>query len=93
MRHTYDMRTGQYLTILRITRGWYLGTQMPQTLWREGQTTTDRTTGGPPVLDPQSGAMVELPTPFLDEQGEVGVEIMDEPSLGILGPGGQPFAR
>jgi hypothetical protein len=53
--HRYDMRTGQYLTQLRYTRGWYLSVAISAQLWLEGQTTITKVTGGPPTLDPATG--------------------------------------
>jgi hypothetical protein len=55
VRHTYDMRTGQYLTHLRITRGWYLAETIAQQIWTEGQTTVTDTSGGPPNVNPATG--------------------------------------
>lgn len=53
--HRYDMRTGQYLTQLRITRGWYLSEAIAQQLRDEGKTTVTDASGGPPTLDPEPG--------------------------------------
>jgi transglycosylase-like protein with SLT domain len=53
--HRYDMRTGQYLTQLRITRGWYLSAAIAAQLFREGVTTVTAASGGPPTLDPATG--------------------------------------
>jgi len=53
--HSYDMRTGQFLTRLQITRGWYLSAAIAQQLWAEGQTQVTGTSGGlqtPQVLAP-----------------------------------------
>jgi hypothetical protein len=55
VHHRYDMRTGQYLTQLRITRGWPLTEAGAAQLWQEAQTTVTESTGGPPILDPQTG--------------------------------------
>jgi hypothetical protein len=63
VRHTYDMRTGQYLTTLRLTRGWYLSAQAAQQLWAEGRTSVTSVSGGPPILDPQTGAPTTQPIP------------------------------
>jgi Transglycosylase SLT domain len=53
--HRYDMRTGQYHTHLRYTRGWYLSVAISAQLWLEGQTTITEVSGGPPTLDPATG--------------------------------------
>jgi hypothetical protein len=50
------MRTGQYLTHLRITRGWYLNAAIIQQLYAEGQTGVVATEGGPPTINPTTGA-------------------------------------
>jgi hypothetical protein len=55
VHHRYDMRTGQYLTTLRVTRGWYLSAASAQAIWHDGQTTATESMGGPPVLDPATG--------------------------------------
>lgn len=49
VQHRYDVRTGQYLTTLRVTRGWYLSAAAAQALRRDGQTTVTQVTGGPPT--------------------------------------------
>jgi hypothetical protein len=49
------MRTGQYLTTMRITRGWYLARTMAAQIWLEALTTVTESTGGPPVLNPVTG--------------------------------------
>jgi hypothetical protein len=64
IRHAYDMRTGQYFTTLRITRGWYLSREAAHQVWSVGRTTVTGATGGPPTLDPQTGAPTTAPTPF-----------------------------
>lgn len=56
--HQYDMRTGQYITQLRITRGWYLTEAAALQLWVEGQTTITETSGGPPLRDPVTGEVL-----------------------------------
>ena len=53
--HRFDMRTGQYLTQLRITRGWYLSAAITEQMAREGQTQIVKTEGGPPTLEPGIG--------------------------------------
>jgi Transglycosylase SLT domain len=58
VRHTYDVRTGQYLTILRLTRGWSLSPAWTLQLVQEGQTTIEGAVGGPPTLDPETGEPV-----------------------------------
>lgn len=45
--HQYDFRTGQYLTQLRYSRGWYLSAAMAQERQHAGQTTVTATSGGP----------------------------------------------
>lgn len=52
VRHRYDVRTGQYLTILRVTRGWYLSAAIAQQLREEGAVPMTVERGGPPVIDP-----------------------------------------
>jgi Transglycosylase SLT domain len=54
VHHTYDVRTGQYLTILRVTRGWYLSAAWARQMRQEGKTTVTSATGGPPTRDPGS---------------------------------------
>ncbi|PWT77614.1 MAG: hypothetical protein C5B60_02370 [Chloroflexi bacterium] len=61
IRHTYDGRTGQYLTHIRYTRGWYLDKAITQQMWDEGQTGVTDATGGPPVIDPETGEVVTTP--------------------------------
>jgi transglycosylase-like protein with SLT domain len=58
--HRFDMRTGQYLTDLRITRGWYLSAAIAQQIWDEGRTQVTAAAGGPPVRDPATGE--EIPS-------------------------------
>ena len=53
--HRFDMRTGQYLTHLRITRGWYLSETIAQQIREEGRTQVESTRGGPPTIDPAAG--------------------------------------
>jgi soluble lytic murein transglycosylase-like protein len=48
VEHRYDMRTGQYLTTLRYTRGWYLSAAIAAQLRVEGATTMTPVQGGPP---------------------------------------------
>jgi Transglycosylase SLT domain len=50
--HRYDARTGQYVTHLRITRGWYLSEAIYKQRQEEGQTTITSSRGGPPSVDP-----------------------------------------
>ena len=52
VNHRYDMRTGQYLTTLRITRGWYLSDANAAQTWEEGRTAVESASGGPPTIDP-----------------------------------------
>jgi hypothetical protein len=76
VRHSYEMRTGQYLTHLRITRGWYLNAAIIQQLYAEGQTGVVATEGGPPAVSPTTG------TP---EKGTGSVEVilhLDGPAEG-----------
>jgi hypothetical protein len=61
--HTYDMRTGRYLTQLRITRGWYLSEANADEIWSQGQTQITGTTGGPPEVDPASQKEVLIAFP------------------------------
>jgi hypothetical protein len=58
--HRYDVRTGQYITVLRITRGWHLSPAWTLQLVEEGQTTIEDATGGPPTLDPETGEVVAV---------------------------------
>ena len=77
--HRYDMRTGQYLTQLRITRGWYLSATIAQQLREEGQTTVTATRGGPPSPTAETTAFrmtiteftLDGVTYFVNEQGQV----------------------
>jgi hypothetical protein len=55
VHHAYEYRTGQYLTTIRYTRGWYLEAAIAQQIWEEGRTTVTRASGGPPSHDPQTG--------------------------------------
>jgi len=50
--HRFDMRSGQYLTVIRFTRGWYLSAANASRLWREGATTITAAHGGPPSPPP-----------------------------------------
>ena len=61
--HRYDMRSGQYLTHLRITRGWYLSAAHATQVWEEGQTQITGTVGGPPEIDPavEKEVIVQFP--------------------------------
>jgi hypothetical protein len=63
VHHQFDGRTGQYLTTLRYTRGWYLDEISAFQLWTEGQTTVTDTQGGPPTLDPATGVPMTRPRP------------------------------
>jgi Transglycosylase SLT domain len=56
VHHTYDVRSGQYLTVLRVTRGWYLSAAWARQMRTEGKTTVQRATGGPPTAAPGRGA-------------------------------------
>jgi hypothetical protein len=58
VHHRYDMRTGQFLTTIRYTRGWYLNKPITAQIWLEARTTVTDTSGGPPTLDPQTGEPV-----------------------------------
>ncbi len=69
VRHVYEMRTGQYLSHLRITRGWYLNDAITLQLYEEGRTNVTATRGGPPTLDPITGQ------PIGTGQGDVEVII------------------
>jgi hypothetical protein len=69
--HTYEYRTGQYLTTIRYTRGWYLEAAIAQQIWEEGRTTVTSASGGPPTLDPATGR----PLP----PGEGDVEVIIHP--------------
>jgi Transglycosylase SLT domain len=69
VQHRYDMRTGQYLTQLRITRGWPLTEAGAAQLWLEALTTVTESTGGPPILDPQTG---EPGAGWADKPGSAG---------------------
>jgi hypothetical protein len=51
VRHRYDVRTGQYLTTLRVTRGWYLASEIAAQMRQEGQTTVTAVSGGPPAIE------------------------------------------
>jgi len=57
--HQFDMRSGQYLTQLRITRGWYLSEAIAQEIVQDGQTTVAETSGGPPTIDPETGEIID----------------------------------
>jgi len=61
--HRYDIRTGQFLTTMRYTRGWYLSAAIAQQIWDEGHTTVVKTTGGPPKLNPTTGTPEPPPSP------------------------------
>lgn len=58
--HQYDFRTGQYVTTLRITRGWYLTEAIAEQIRTEGKTTITSATGGPPSIDPEHVPVKEL---------------------------------
>jgi hypothetical protein len=58
VHHRYDMRTGQFLTTIRYTRGWYLTKTIAAQIWLEARTTVTDVSGGPPTRDPQTGEPV-----------------------------------
>lgn len=78
--HAYDVRTGQFLSTLRITRGWRLSAATTQQLWEEGKTKIEKVEGGPPTLDPETGQPVsgELQGPGT---GEVEVIVHEDPNV------------
>jgi hypothetical protein len=55
VNHTYDVRTGQYVTAMRITRGWSLSPAWTLHLVMDGATTITEASGGPPAVDPGEG--------------------------------------
>jgi hypothetical protein len=81
--HQYDMRTGQYLTQLRITRGWYLSAAIVEQLQEEGQTMITETTGGPPAIDPATG---ELQGPSVGEVRVISMTSPDAPGVELAEP-------
>jgi hypothetical protein len=55
VHHSIDGATGQYLSTLRITRGWPLSPAWTLHLVMDGDTTITDATGGPPAVDPEEG--------------------------------------
>lgn len=85
VHHTYDVRTGQYLTTLRITRGWVLSPAWTLQLVEEGQTTIEDATGGPPTLDPATGEPVA--------PGETQESFEATPMIGVRPHSGTPVGE
>ena len=86
--HQYDMRTGQYLTQLRITRGWYLSATIAGQMAEEGQIPVTDVRGGPQTLDPATGQPVKEVKVFFP--GIPGFEPPPEERVGG-GDGGAPL--
>src|SRR5262249_11897224 len=57
--HRFDMRTGQYETMMRYSRGWYLAATVAAQIWEEGRTQIAATSGGPPERDPATGQPIK----------------------------------
>jgi soluble lytic murein transglycosylase-like protein len=79
VQHHYDHRTGQYLTTLRLTRGWYLSPSHGERLREEGRTTVTEATGGPPVIDPGGRGTVTIGTGVARGEGGTTIVLPDEP--------------